>query len=374
MIFDQMRRLYYRGRRLADVPAMLRYLEFRELRQRYYDEFWPQAASRIDARAEAWDDGYWRISKGGRTAIVKQYSVMLDSQVMLNVMGNKALTLSLLREKGCPIPAFHRFAMPMLAEAEAFLRSLARPVVVKPMSGTGGGQGVTTGIRSSQELRRAAKFASRFDTDLLIEEQLEGHSYRLLFLNGRYIDAVRRDPPAIAGDGRSSIKQLMSAETAKRLKDWPVTALSPLQIDADCLNCLTNRGLSLPNVPKAGEQVIVKRAVNENSHLQNHCVKDEVHPDTIALGSRIAKHLGVQLAGIDIICTDISKPLAETGGRIGEINTTPGLHHHYLLAEPQKGSPVAEILLDYMFSTGEGTMRLSPAIGPTHRKGALHAA
>lgn len=374
MILKQIKRLYYRGQRFADVPGMLRYLKFRELRNRYYDTFWPEIAPRIGAWAEPWDDGYWRISKGGRTAIVKQYSVMLDSQVLLNLMGNKALTLSLLHEKGYPIPAFHRFSLTKTGEAETFLQSLGRLVVVKPMSGTGGGQGVTTGIRTVQELRRAAKFASRFDTDLLIEEQLEGHSYRLLYLNGRYIDAVRRDPPIVTGDGRSTIKQLIAAETAKRLADWPVTALSPLQADADCANFLASHGLSFSSVPKSSDKVAVKRAVNENSCSQNHCVRDDVHRDTIALGSRITKQLGVQLAGIDIICSDISKPLAETGGRIGEINTTPGLHHHYLIAEPPKGTPVAEILLDYMFSTGEGTMQLSPATDSTDRGDALHAA
>lgn len=375
MIFDQIRQIYYRGRRLADVPAMLRYLKFRELRRRYYKDFWPQVATRIGAHAEAWSEGYWRISKDGRTTIVQQYRVMLDSQLMLDIMGNKALTLSLLREHNCPIPAFHRFSLQTVTEAETFLRSLAgRSVVVKPMSGTGGGQGVTTGIWNSPELRRAAKFASRFDTNLLIEEQLQGHSYRLLYLNGKFIDAVRRDPPAVIGDGRRSIKQLITAETARRLKQWPASALSPLQIDGDCLNFLAIQGLSIANIPKAGEKIAVKRAVNENAHWQNHCVKDEVHPNTVALGSRVTKNLGVQFAGIDIICADISRPLAETDGRIGEINTTPGLHHHYLVAEPAKATPVAEILLDHMFLTSQGTMMLDPVNISGHCQEALHAA
>src|SRR5262249_22065905 len=150
----------------------------------------------------------------------------------------------LLRQKSCPIPNHCRFSLGNLAEAERFLARTGAPIVVKPNSGTGGGNGVTTGITSISALRKAARLASGFDSTLLAEEQLKGHSYRLLYLDGMLIDAVRRDPPVLTGDGRSTIRQLIRSENARRLRAAPVTALSPLRIDQDCLNRLDSIGLT----------------------------------------------------------------------------------------------------------------------------------
>ena len=41
-----------------------------------------------------------------------------------------------------------------------------------------------------------------------------------------------------------------------------------------------------------------------------------------------------------------------------EINTTPGLHHHALLADPAAGLPVAELVLEHLFAKRQGVMVL----------------
>jgi D-alanine-D-alanine ligase-like ATP-grasp enzyme len=244
-----------------------------------------------------------------------------------------------------------RFPLSRIVEAERFLARASNPVVVKPNSGTGAGNGVTTGIRSRAQLRRAARFASAFDGELLIEEEVPGSSHRLLYLDGKLIDAIRRDPPIVRGDGRSSIRALVRAETIRRLAGKPVMALSPLRIDLDCLNTLASKGLSAASVLPAGSQLAIKKAVNQNAAPQNHVVLDAVHPETASLAGRVVSELGVRLAGVDIISPDISVPLAVNGGRFGEINTTPGLHHHDLVAGDRIGPGVAEVLLEHFFAT-----------------------
>ena len=72
----------------------------------------------------------------------------------------------------------------------------------------------------------------------------------------------------------------------------------------------------------------------------------------------VVNDLGIRLAGVDILSADISQPLAANGGRFGEINTTPGLHHHYLIAQTRKGPGIAEILLDHLFTTRSGVFVL----------------
>ncbi len=78
----------------------------------------------------------------------------------------------------------------------------------------------------------------------------------------------------------------------------------------------------------------------------------------VELGGKLARDLGVRFAGIDLMCSDISVPMSESGGVFNEINTTPGIHHHYLVAEPEKAVPVAELVLDYLFSHRQGVMVL----------------
>jgi D-alanine-D-alanine ligase-like ATP-grasp enzyme len=358
LVTEQIRRLAYRAQFYLDVPSLIQLLKFRQLRRLHYQDLWRQAARNIGADFSDWDFGYARISRDGRTTMVKQSSVMLDDHLTLDLMGNKALVYSLMAELGFSVPEHKRFTMANFADCAAFFRALERPVVVKPTSGTGGGRGVTTGITNLRALRKAARLAASFDDQLLVEEQLDGHSFRLLYLDGEIIDAVRRDPPVVTGDGRRTIRQLVKIENKRRLRGDPVTALSPLKIDRDCQNKLQELGLRPGSRLEAGKTIELKRAINENDREKNHNVLAQVHRETIAAGARLVQALGVSFAGLDVICKDISSALGTSNGLISEINTTPGLHHHYLVSNTGNRVPVAELVLEHMFRSGHGVMEL----------------
>jgi len=368
LLIDLLFKLVYRAQFYLNVPAILQLLRFREIRDTYYQQLWQGAARNIGAQAQDWDFGYMRISRNSLTTVVKQGSVMLDSHLTLDIMGNKALTYALMAEKEYSTPDYQTFTMRSLKVAEALLdRQKGKEVVVKPVSGTGGGRGVTTGIKDRRALHKAARMAAQFDSNLLVEEQVEGDSFRLLYLNGKFIDAVRRDPPEITGDGKHSIRKLVALENRRRLKERPFAALSPLKVDRDCLNWLERQGMTPRSILADGRSIQLKRAVNENRAEQNHNVTEQVHPETVELGRRLASDLGVEFAGLDVLCKDISAPLTRANGWMNEINTTPGVHHHYLIANPEVGTPVAEKVLEYIFSTGRGAMMLSPVSGNDER-------
>lgn len=360
-IADHLKRGLFRGLRLLDAPQVMAQVRFTGLRRRYYDSYWFRAAQELGAESRRWDYGYHRLCRNGTVIIVRGPEVRLDDHLTLDLMGNKVLTYALMAELGFAVPRHTRFSLTQMGLALDLLRATGRPLVVKPVAGTGGGRGVTTGITDAATLRRAALSASRFDPDLLAEEQIEGHSYRLLFLEGRLIDAIRRDPPCVTGDGLRSIRALVDAENRKRLKGAPFTALSPLNLDRDAMLYLAAQGLSPRSVPARDEAVIVKRACNENSRSENHVVRNDVHPATAAACSRLVRQLGVSFAGVDIIARDIARPLTPENGLIGEINTTPGLHHHQLVANPQDGPSVAAIVTEHLFQIssragGTGTL------------------
>ena len=74
---------------------------------------------------------------------------------------------------------------------------------MKPTGGASG-SGTTTGVRTRDQLLRARlRGAAAVARRLLIERQAEGDMYRLLFCDGELLDAVRRRPPRVTGDGRS---------------------------------------------------------------------------------------------------------------------------------------------------------------------------
>lgn len=340
----------FQGLRILDVPGFATGLRFAELRARYYDQFWFAVAQETGATWRKWSHGYTRLGRNGAEIIVRGPEVRLDDHLTLDLMGNKLLTYELLRQQGFAVPRHVRFSLRDMRPALDLLRDPGRPVVIKPVAGTGGGRGVTTGITDAASLRLAAFLASRFDLDLMAEEQVEGHSYRLLFLDGRMIDAVRRDPPKVIGDGRRSIAALAAEENRRRLTGRPFTALSPLEIDRDARLYLAAQGLGARSVPAHGEMVVVKRASNQNSSAENHSVRNDVHPATAAACSRLVSNLGVKLAGVDIIARDIGKPLGHGNGLVGEINTTPGLHHHHLVANPGSDRSVGAVVAEYLFA------------------------
>ncbi|MBL4697894.1 MAG: hypothetical protein JKX70_03575 [Phycisphaerales bacterium] len=350
-------RAWYRFFFYADVFAIVRLLQFRKLRKIYYKDLWQSVAEKLGAGIHHDEFGYTRICRNGLVTFVKQYYVMLEDHMMLKVMGDKGLTYSILSEMGFPLPRHLLFSMQNLKAAEDFLAT-EKIVVVKPSSGTGGGRGVTTGIDTISQLTSAARLASRFDDTLIIEEQLEGASFRLLYLDGKLIDAIRRDPPVVTGDGVSTIKKLVKQENSRRKTDRPFRALSALVLDKDARNWMREAGISLGDIPEAGQIVQIKRAVNENDRSGNVNVTARIHGDIANKCEELVRKLGAMFVGVDIICKDIAQPFTPENCRISEINTTPGLHHHYLLSNPQDIKPVPETVIDYMLSNHVGVMEV----------------
>ncbi|MBZ0217416.1 MAG: hypothetical protein K8F25_12735, partial [Fimbriimonadaceae bacterium] len=182
LVTDQLRRLIYRAQFYLDIRSLVQLLKFRQLRQRYYQELWQNAATKIGAACTEWDFGYTRISRNGATTFVSQSNVMLDDHLTLDIMGNKALVYSLMSDLGYAVPDHKLFSIADFAAIEDYFKAANRPIVIKPASGTGGGRGVTTGITSLPALRGAFRLAARFDSSLIVEEQLEGGSYRLMYI------------------------------------------------------------------------------------------------------------------------------------------------------------------------------------------------
>jgi cyanophycin synthetase len=313
------------------------YLRYRDPRRQqsgkhlvaFYDRIWREAADNVGADYHPMGGGIADITLGEQRVRTIENTCSIDDPVTIAIALNKLLTYRLLGEGGLPTPRYASFTLKSIDRAAEFLRSCGSDCVVKPSGGTGGGRGVSTGIRTASHLARAAAAAAIYHDELLIEEQIEGDNYRLLYLDGVLLDAFVRKGPSVVGDGRSTIARLVQKANAERLSQGSGVSQVLLTVDLDMRRTLAKQGLSLRSVPAAGQAISLKTVINENRGDDNATATQFLCRSIIEDGARAARALHVRLAGIDLITRDPQVPLAESGGAIIEVNTTPNYYYHY---------------------------------------------
>ncbi len=304
-----------------------------------YVERWSDAARELGGSAVDLSRGFVEVGVGDRRAMVWNHWVGLDDIVTLKLALDKPLCHQILAAQGLPVPEHAFFETGDLSPAIAFLTAREGPCVVKPID-LQGGTVTTSGVRTVAQLRRARLRARRQSRRLLIERQVAGENYRMLFLDGELLDVVRRLPPELVGDGRRSIGELMAAENRRRYvaaggqRTWELVA------DLDTVFTLQAQGLTPRSTPADGARVMVRTVVNANGPEFNESARDEVCDELIGEAARAASLLGVRLAGVDVITPDCRRSLGDAGGVILEVNATPGLHYHYETRNPDRAVPV----------------------------------
>jgi D-alanine-D-alanine ligase-like ATP-grasp enzyme len=314
----------------------------KERRSQFYEDVWAEAAASRNGAVQRLGRALLEISCGDLRLRTRNSLTSLDDPVTLRIAGDKALVYQLLEGRGVPVPAHLVCAAQDLEPALQFMTAIGGPCVVKPARGTAAGAGITTGVTKLPQLIRAMARAGARCRDVIIEKQINGDNLRLLYLDGELLDAVRRLPPSVGGDGGSSIRELINAENADRLRNGVQASQTLLTIDWELLETLRNQGYNLGSVPPSGCVVRLKGVVNENRGSDNEAV-DHLAPSVVDLGARAAATIGVRLAGVDVITPDASRPLTEAGGAVIEVNTTPGYYYHY----HKRGErvPVASLIL-----------------------------
>jgi D-alanine-D-alanine ligase-like ATP-grasp enzyme len=323
----------------------------------FYERAWREAAKRLGGTYEPLGAAVGAIVIGDcRLKVVENYT-SIDDPVTLAVASSKPLTYRILAEHHLKTPRYDEFTLNDLSRAIAFMEGEGgrRESVVKPSSGTGGGRGIMTGIRSRWDLARAAAAAAVYGDEILIEEHLEGDNYRLLYLDGVLIDSFVRRPPNVIADGRSTISRLVQLANAARLRHGSGLSQDLLTIDLDMRRTLEKKGLSLHSIPAEGTVVTLKTVINENCGSDNTSARHLLCDSVIADGSLAARAVGARLAGVDIITTDPGVPLSESGGAILEVNTPPNYYYHY---HKRDGAfPVAFTVLERLLAEHRRTAR-----------------
>jgi cyanophycin synthetase len=321
----------------------------------FYRRIWEAAARELSVELRSLPDGFVEVRSGERSTRIREHLVMLDSPVTVTLARTKPLAYSLLSAAGLAVPEFRRFDLETFHSAVSFLRSAAGPCVIKPACGSVGGDGVTTNITSRRALVRAAVHAALYSRTMVIEQQVRGDVYRLLYLDGVLLDAIRREPPSVTGDGRSTVRELIRQENQRRSLGGGATAHRRITITPDCRAALRLAGFSLRSVPRSGMRVPVKQASNESAASDCESVPTQISKELEEEGRQAAAVLGIRLAGLDVITRDPTISLARSGGAIVDVNASPGLHYHYQTCNPAERRPVAVAILQSLLEPGAVT-------------------
>ena len=326
-------------------------LSFLQIRRKFYADYWSDAAKKVGADIRDVGSDYFLISKNNRSVLVQFHQVSIDTYLNLKLVTSKTMIQKILAKGGYPIPRFKIFDISSLNKARDWMAEQQGSFVIKPSRGSGG-RGITTGITNDKRLKKAtvAAAASLKKESLIIEQQVKGDSYRLLYLNGKLIDVIQRCRPTVVGNGKSSIRELIADENRQRHETGTSRSFNPLTVDLDCLFYLEDHHMNLNTVPKQGEKAMVKNVANENAQRDNFSVRARAHPYYQELGKKISESLSLNLIGIDIMAEDVAAPLDTQGGVINEINIPPGLHYHELIDNQQDKADIGQQVLEFIFT------------------------
>lgn len=236
---------------------------------------------------------------------------------------NKRLTAKVLHDAGIPVApnasAKNRDKALMLANKIGF------PVVIKP-SNLDRGVGVATGLMNSEEVALAFDQAQKYSKEILVEKHIAGRDYRLNVLHGEILWAIERVPAGVSGDGKHNVKELLDLLNADHRRGHGVhSKLQKILLDDEALGLLHSNGRTPESVPDLGEYVALRRRANISAGGMPVAVTDRVHPDNAKLAIRAAAAVGLDIAGVDLLISDISKSWMDIGGVVCEVNGQPQL-------------------------------------------------
>ena len=278
----------------------------------------------------------------------KVWSTVTDQTSLLatDLVGNKYLTTQLLAKHGVPVP--RNQIVENEEEAIEVCADFGNQIVIKPLNGSHG-RGVTIGVESKNDVKKAFHFAAKYDEKVLVEEYIAGRQYRLCLVNYKLVAAAERIPAYVIGDGQHTVKELVELANKNPLRgeehDKPLTKII---INEIAINVLSKQNLTPERVPEAKRIVKINETANISTGGTAVDVTAIVHPENVILAEYIAQIIGLDIVGLDIISPDISKPIMANHGAVIEVNAAPGIrmHHH-----PSAGQvrDVGGEIVDYLF-------------------------
>ncbi|MGI8884030.1 MAG: cyanophycin synthetase, partial [Pyrinomonadaceae bacterium] len=271
------------------------------------------------------------------------------NMIAVDIAGNKHATKKLLGEMGVPVPKGYRIQDE--SELKSAVENVGYPVVIKPLDGNHG-KGATVGINTFEEAQVAFEKAKEYSRRIIVEKQIAGSDFRALVVNNSLIAVAERIPAHVVGDGKSTIQQLIDETNSDSRRGYGhEKVLTQIDVNRDTENILKAKEYTLETVLPPDEILYLKTTANISTGGTAIDRTDEVHPENVILFERIARIIGLDVAGVDVVAPNVSEPLHENGGGIIEVNAAPGFRMH-LSPSGGIGRNVAEHVIDMLYPAG----------------------
>jgi len=289
------------------------------------------------------------------------------SSIAVDVAGDKDLTSRLLSAAGLPVPRAE--SVREADQAVAAARRIGFPVVCKPLDGNHG-RGVCLDLQSEDEVRAAFPVAEEQSKGgwVIVETFVSGKDYRCLVIDGKIAAIAERVPAHVIGDGTHTVQQLVDVTNADpRRGVGHEKVLTRIKVDEAAAELVREQGFGMSDVPP--DQTMVRLTLTGNMSTGGISIDRtfEAHPENVEIAEEAARVVGLDIAGIDFICPDITEPVRETGGAICEVNAAPGfrMHTHPTIGDPQF---ISKAVVDMMFPPGAASRIPVVAVTGTNGK------
>ncbi len=311
------------------------------------------------------DQSYVQLGHGVYQRRIQATMMDNTSALGVEIADDKERAKEILSSMGVPVP--RGYSVRDLEEAERVADRIGYPVVVKPLMGNHG-RGITTDVRTKEELETAFNNAKKVCNTVLVEKFLVGFDYRILVIDGKFAAAALREPAYVIGDGKSTIQELIEEINKDPARGFGHEKnLTRIKVDYMTERLLKMKSLSLQSVLPEGERVFIKSTANLSAGGRAVDVTDDVHPMIRSMAERISQIVGLNVMGIDLIAPSLQEPLCEGCAGVIEINAAPGFRMHL---SPSEGTPrnVAANVIDMLFPPGSNYMVPIVAVTGTNGK------
>ncbi|KEI83095.1 cyanophycin synthetase [Clostridium botulinum A2 117] len=305
------------------------------------------------------EDSMFQLGYGIKGKTIEATICNSTSAVSVDIACDKLLSKNILMDQCIPVAKGYKVKnyIDLLFKAE----KLGYPVVLKPRFGNQG-KGVVVNIKNQKELVNAYSIVNKKFQDIMIEKYINGKDYRACVVDGKVVAVAQRIPPYIIGNGKSTIYELIKElNRDERRGDGHEKPLTKVKIDKDLKNNINKEGYTLGYILPEGYKLELRHNANLSTGGVAIDCTDLICTETRGVCERVAKAIGLNICGIDICCSDISKPLKENEG-IMEVNAAPGIRMHQY---PYKGKSrnVAKAIVDMMFKEYDGNIPIISITG-----------
>lgn len=278
---------------------------------------------------------------------------------------DKEGTKRILANAGVPVP--RGTVINYLDELEEATQQVGGyPIVIKPLDGNHG-RGITIDIRTQEEAEAAYDAAKEVSRSVIVERYYAGRDHRVLVVDHKVVAVAERVPAHVVGDGSSTIEELIDRTNQDPNRgEGHDKVLTRIELDRTSWQLLERQGYELSTVLPRGEICYLRATANLSTGGIAVDRTDDIHPENVWIAQRVSKIIGLDIAGIDIVTPDISRPLREVDGVIVEVNAAPGFRMHVC---PSQGIPrnVAGAVLDMLFP--QGALSRVPIVAVTGTNG-----